>query len=220
MPRKHTLKDVIVSAVDEPERVIIGVAGIPGAGKTTFAKRLVSEINEAMPGAAAYVPMDGFHLSNDVLVESRAHTRKGAPDTFDVAGYANALERIKSCKGTVYVPGYSHVVHDPIAAAHEIDPTSAVVVTEGSYLLLGDGNWQDVSSEIDYCAWIDCDETVARMRLAARQVQIGATHEGARKWVSEVDGPNIETAFATRSAADEIVNPSGFFPLVQKEDFA
>lgn len=220
MPEKQTLKDVIVSAVEEPRRVIIGVAGIPGAGKTTFAKRLVSEINEAMSGAASYVPMDGFHLSNDILVESGTHTRKGAPDTFDIAGYANALRRIRSCEDTVYVPGYSRVMHDPIAAQHEVDPTAAVVVTEGSYLLLDDENWQDVSSEIDYCVWVDCDETVARMRLAAKQVQMGATHEGARKWVNEVDGSNIETALATRSAADEIIKPSGFFPLIQKEDFA
>ena len=71
-------------------RVLVGITGPPGAGKSYFAKDLVAALGA---GVAAYVPMDGFHLSNAQLVRLGRRDRKGAVDTFDVGGYAATLDR-------------------------------------------------------------------------------------------------------------------------------
>jgi len=55
------MKGEIVEDIAEKVRVkkcrLIGVCGIPGAGKTTFARQL-----QQVLGKAIVVPMDGFHL--------------------------------------------------------------------------------------------------------------------------------------------------------------
>ncbi|WEH38970.1 nucleoside triphosphate hydrolase [Streptomyces sp. AM 2-1-1] len=72
-------------------RRILGITGPPGAGKSTLAAALV----EALDGAAVLVPMDGFHLAGAELERLGRAQRKGAPDTFDAAGYAALLRRLR-----------------------------------------------------------------------------------------------------------------------------
>jgi pantothenate kinase len=89
------------------ERVILGIAGSPGAGKSTLAHHLLDRITDIQGvGWAAQVPMDGFHLADAQLRRLGAMERKGAPDTFDAAGYASVLARVRTrTDGPVYVPG-------------------------------------------------------------------------------------------------------------------
>ena len=72
-------------------RRVLGLAGPPGSGKSTLAARLV----ERLDGAAVLVPMDGFHLAGAELARLGRADRKGAPDTFDAAGYAALLARLR-----------------------------------------------------------------------------------------------------------------------------
>src|SRR5437879_1298219 len=78
-------------------RAILGLAGAPAAGKSTLARRLVTGVEERLGAVtAAYVPMDGFHLSNAQLERLGRRGRKGAPDTFDVYGYLHLLRRLRA----------------------------------------------------------------------------------------------------------------------------
>ena len=65
------------------ERRILGITGAPGAGKSTVAEQLVTALG---PNTAVLVPMDGFHLANEVLIDLGRRDRKGAHDTFDDGG--------------------------------------------------------------------------------------------------------------------------------------
>ena len=65
---------------DSTERVLIGIIGKPGAGKSTLSKFLMSKLPKEF---VTVVPMDGYHLSNKVLKELKRADRKGAPDTFE-----------------------------------------------------------------------------------------------------------------------------------------
>ena len=64
-------------------RKLLGLVGAPGSGKSTLAHA----IEQALPGRAQVVPMDGFHLAQVELQRLGRADRKGAPDTFDSAGY-------------------------------------------------------------------------------------------------------------------------------------
>ena len=74
-----------------PGRRLLGLTGPPGAGTSTLAEGIVA----ALGPAAVVVPMDGFHLSNDRLRQLGLADRKGAPETFDRAGYVDLLARLR-----------------------------------------------------------------------------------------------------------------------------
>ena len=74
------------------QRTLIGIVGKPGAGKST----VVDAVTKKVPiPDVAIIPMDGYHLSNEVLIEMGARDRKGAPDTFDSLGFTELLNQVK-----------------------------------------------------------------------------------------------------------------------------
>ena len=116
-------------------RRILGIAGKPGGGKSTVARAVVAELADR----ARLVPMDGFHLAQPELVRLGRRDRMGAPDTFDAAGYAALLTRLRSDEPTVYAPEFRREIEEPIAGAIAVPREVPLVVTEGNYLLLWRG---------------------------------------------------------------------------------
>jgi pantothenate kinase len=181
-------------------RRVIGIAGAPGAGKTTYALRLAEELG------AAYLPMDGFHLADVALDALGLRARKGAPETFDARGYAALLRRVREEREhVVWAPGFERVLEQPLAGAVAIAPEADVVVTEGNYLLLDRPEWRAVREQLDECAFLDVDDDVRRARLVARHVQFGKTPAEADAWVTRVDDPNAALVLASRERADRVV---------------
>lgn len=116
-------------------RQLLGIAGAPGAGKSTLAARIVAEVGSA----ACLVPMDGFHLAQSQLARLGRADRKGAVDTFDANGYVSLLRRLHRLEPTsVYAPEFRRELEEPVAGAIEVPPSVRLVVTEGNYLLLED----------------------------------------------------------------------------------
>ena len=125
---------------------MIGIAGAPGAGKTTYAREYAARLG----ARAAYLPMDGFHLADVTLDRLGLLGRKGAPETFDAWGYAALLHRLRvRSDHPVYAPGFERNLEQPIAAAVTVPPETEVVVTEGNYLLLDLPEWRAVRAELD-----------------------------------------------------------------------
>lgn len=188
-------------------RRLIGVAGPPGAGKSTYAAALVAAADEP----AVVVPMDGFHLADRVLRSLGLLDRKGAPETFDAWGYAALLRRLRSSPdssgvpGTVYAPAFERELEQPLAGAIAVPPSVTLVVAEGNYLLLDRPEWRAVAAELDEVRFVDLDDDVRRSRLVARHIRFGKSPADAAAWVERVDEPNARLVAASRARADVVV---------------
>jgi pantothenate kinase len=204
----HLLAREAVELVEDGSRAILGIAGSPGAGKSTLVDLLVTRIRAAEGDDwVAYVPMDGFHLADAQLDRIGARGRKGAPDTFDVAGYAHLLERVKQeVDEPVYVPGFDRTLEQPIAAALVVLPSARLVVTEGNYLLLDDPDWARARHAMDAVWFVTSDESKRIARLIARHIEFGKTPDEARAWVETIDQRNAELVAGTVGKADRVIS--------------
>jgi pantothenate kinase len=154
------------------------------------------------------VPMDGFHLASSALDTLGLTEVKGAPETFDAAGYLELLRRVREPgEEVVWAPHFDRALEDPIAGSIAIQPTVDLVVTEGNYLLLPQGQWWLVRLQLDECWFIDLPDDERRRRLQARHESYGRSPEAAaeRTWGS--DEANAVLVNRTRDQADAVIRP-------------
>lgn len=205
-----TFQDLLARARRLPRggrRAILGIAGSPGAGKSTLAEHLVRELNGTGAPWVAHVPMDGFHLADAELDRLGRRDRKGAPDTFDAAGYAALLDRLRAQEDgdVVYAPGFERVLEQPLAGAVPVPPAARLVVTEGNYLLLESGAWARVRALIDEVWFCGLEESERVRRLVARHERFGKSPADADAWARGPDQRNADLVAATRHRADLVV---------------
>lgn len=181
------------------QRKILGLVGPPGAGKSTLAEALMAYD----PQQAQCVPMDGFHLANSELERLGRRQRKGAPDTFDLAGFVNLLRRIKhqSVLETIYAPEFRRDLEEPVACAIAVLPDIPLVITEGNYLLLDDAPWVQVRALVDELWYLDVPDELRRQRLLARHMRFGRSRAQALDWMERTDEPNAVRIAKTRQHA-------------------
>lgn len=198
-----TYLDRVRHLLQDGQRKLLGLVGPPGAGKSTLALAL----QNAFRDTSQSVPMDGFHLANVELQRLGRSGRKGAPDTFDSAGYVALLRRLRSqgADEIVYAPEFRREIEEPVAGAIAVLPTTQLVITEGNYLLLGEdhgnGHWASVAPLLDDTWYVDVDDGLRTTRLTQRHEQFGRSPQEASDWVAQTDEPNARLIAATRPRA-------------------
>lgn len=182
-------------------RLLIALAGAPGAGKTTTAAAVTRIVNSNLlpaPDSRSMVgvSMDGFHYPRAVLDQmpdpAKAHEKRGAPFTFDAEA---CVAFVKSCRDTsreLQAPSFDHAVKDPVEGGTIIPPITRIVLIEGNYLLSNEEPWKQIGEFVDEKWFIDVRVELARERVAARHVASGITpdREGALWRVDNIDLPN------------------------------
>jgi pantothenate kinase len=205
IPRAISLEGLIARArglATVGRRRILGITGPPGAGKSTLAEAVVTRLD----GRAVLVPMDGFHLSNIELVRLGRQERKGAPDTFDPAGYVALLRRIKAADDdVVYAPQFRRDFEEAIAGVIAVPRQIPLVVTEGNYLLLSEPPWASLRELVDETWYVDLEPTRRIELLIDRHIRYGKTRPAAIEWVHRSDEVNAHLIAATRDRADLLV---------------
>ena len=179
---------------------IVGIVGAPGAGKSTIAAALVSQLPDA-----ALLPMDGFHLPQARLVELGRRERMGATDTFDVPGFLAVLRDLRVSGGPVFAPGFDRTIEEPVPDAIVIQPSAATVVVEGNYLLLDSGGWEEAAELFDATFVVQLDDRIRLDRLIARHVRYGKSEADARAWALGPDEANARLIAGTAARADHVI---------------
>ena len=185
------------------ERVLIGIIGKPGAGKSTLSKSLMGKLSKEL---VTVVPMDGYHLSNKVLKDLKRSDRKGAPDTFDVAGFVSLVKRIRSEQSqNIYYPIFDRAIEESIAAQGVVTSATKVVIIEGNYLLHDEGGWEVLNDLLDESWMVDVDDDKRISRLISRHIAYGKDPEAAKAWAKGTDEVNAKLIERGRTRADFVV---------------
>jgi len=181
-------------------RIIVAIAGPPGAGKST----LVAEISNSLDGSVV-VPMDGFHLDNVILQQREMMTRKGSPASFDADGYYQFISRLKHSSETIYAPIFDRSSDLSRAGAIEIPGTTKIVITEGNYLLLDQAPWNKLAELFDLTVYLDVPSATLRERLINRWLAHGLSAADALKRAESNDLINTNLVVQYSKQADIII---------------
>jgi len=204
LPHKEAAVERVQNFINgSSARVLIGIAGKPGAGKSTLSQFISDSIKSE---ELSVVPMDGFHYSNAVLDKLGRLSRKGAPDTFDVNGFVTLLKRIRRENNqNIYYPKFDRSIEESIAAQGEVSVKTKVVIIEGNYLLHQAGGWNEVTPLLDEIWFIDGDEDLRMKRLIQRHMAFGKSAVDAQDWAMGSDEKNAELIGAGYERADFII---------------
>jgi len=183
-------------------RTLLGIAGPPGAGKSTLSARLAEELGPL----AVVVPMDGFHLAQGTLERLGRAERKGAPDTFDAAGFVALLRRLRAAEETVWAPEYRRDLRHGVTGAIEVPHEVPLVIVEGNYLLCEEHGFAPVRELLDEAWFCELEQELRIERLLARHVATGKEPGFARDWVLGPDERNARLVARTRERADLVIS--------------
>jgi type I pantothenate kinase len=165
----HRVSTRFLGTEDREIPFIIGVAGSVASGKSTTSRILRALLQRWRTSPKVdLITTDGFLFPNSVLEERGLAARKGFPESYDRAALLAFLADIKSGKGDVRAPVYSHLVYDIVPGEFiSIDHPDILIVEGLNILQAGDLQKSGrplifASDFIDFSIYIDADEADLR----------------------------------------------------------
>ena len=186
------------------ERILVGISGAPGSGKSTLSRALSCKINKSKH-VAAVIPMDGYHLDDSLLEDVGLLKQKGAPETFDFVGFKHLLLRVKNEDEVVY-PVFDREREISIAGTGLIKKNIRIVIVEGNYLLFDEKPWSCLSELWDYSVFLDLELSVLERRLVDRWIDHGFSRAEAQQKAVGNDIQNAKRVIASRIQATRIIS--------------
>lgn len=199
--KPKALSNNIIKRSKGRKRYIVAIAGPPGAGKSTFADALLLLLKEKSI-QAKIISMDGFHLDNLVLAERNLLERKGAPATFDAAGFIHLMSRLTSFENNVIIPVFDRNKDLSIAGSSIISTEDKVLIVEGNYLLIEEEPWAELKKYWDQTIFINPGIDILEHRLLNRWLRHGLDLQDAKLRTLSNDLPNARYVLEKSSDSD------------------
>ena len=153
---------------------LIAVAGPPGSGKSTLATTLCDRIGDM----CCVIPMDGFHLDNVTLTARGMLSSKGAPETFDLAGFGALIDELENGTATRF-PTFDRDMDSVVEDGGVLPDSASILLFEGNYLLFDEPGWSDLADRWDASVWLEVSPEVLEDRLTRRWLDQGMTRQQA-----------------------------------------
>jgi|ERR1017187_2099990 pantothenate kinase len=193
-------------------RVVVGIAGPTGAGKSVVAVLFKELAKQArLSFAFESITIDAYHYANSFL---NSHFSEGEPlkkvkgrfDTYAVQKLASDVQRF--CSGQkVAFPIYSRKLHDPVENGVVVEAKHSLLIVEGLWLLYDQGGWETIGSLLDFSFFIDSEKEKAKEPVIKRHMAGGRTFEDASRHYELVDGKNSDLVLTTKPRADRVIPP-------------
>jgi pantothenate kinase len=195
------LSDNIIHCAEGHKRFIVAIAGPPGAGKSTLAMQLFSALTKKSV-QTRIISMDGFHLDNVILAQRNISNRKGAPATFDTAGFIHLMKRLTNFEDHVVIPAFDRDRDLSIAGAGIVSTSDRVLIVEGNYLLLKHAPWAELNQFWDQTIFIKPAMKALEQRMLDRWLDHGLDAKAAETRALSNDIPNAHYVLQNSSDAD------------------
>jgi len=199
--KPKALSDYIIENSEGRKRYIVAIAGPPGAGKSTFSQALLLMLKEKSI-QAKIISMDGFHLDNSILADLNLLDRKGAPATFDTAGFIHLMNRLTNFEDDVVIPEFDRNKDLSIAGSSIISTKDKVLIVEGNYLLIEEEPWTKLKKTWDQTIFINPGIDTLEQRLLNRWLRYGLDTQDAKKRTLSNDLPNARYVLEKSSDSD------------------
>ncbi|NRA85924.1 MAG: nucleoside/nucleotide kinase family protein [Rhizobiales bacterium] len=194
--------EVILSKKTNNQRLVVAIVGPPGSGKSTLSELICDRLNALATNSSAILPMDGFHLDNNVLSDLQILSKKGAPESFDSDGFKTIMTRICKANKNVIVPIFDRMLDLSRAGGRVIPLTTEIVLVEGNYLLLKRPEWIQCHANFDLTISINVSMNELKKRLIQRWLDYGLSTKQALERTISNDIPNAKIVLNESSPAD------------------
>lgn len=152
--------------------------------------------------------MDGFHLDNAVLSQYGLLSRKGAPETFDGAGFVHLVRRLKE-RVDIAVPLFDRPRDISVAGAAVVPASAEVAIIEGNYLLYDAAPWFNLAPLWSLSVNLTVPLPELRARLIHRWLSLGYSRAAATRRAEANDIPNAQAVLERSLPADITLHPDG-----------
>jgi uridine kinase len=186
------------------KRIIIGVAGGTGSGKTTVSLAILDRVGRDQ---IAYLQHDSYYRDRSHMPsEERAKANFDHPDALESELLARQLKSLKGGQA-VEVPVYDFTTHTRKTEIVQVEPRKVVLV-EG-ILIFAEKALRDL---MDIKVFVDTDADVRFIRRLQRDItERGRTVETViRQYTETVRPMHLEFVEPSKRYADVIIPEGGF----------
>lgn len=191
------------------EKYLFGLTGFPASGKTSLARELILGLNAHYgSNVAAYVPMDGFHFTNEKLKKLGLDREKGSLRTYDVSRLVKTLKLWRETfNRSTFFPTYNRSCHEVEEDAIEIAGGVKLVVVEGIYIGAPFPHWEQLVDELHELVFLDVSPATCAQCIVARNKAVGRDEPTISLKLSN-DFDFMKTIISFAHNVDTVVRPT------------